>query len=410
MSTPTADGRRQTATLVKRKTSHLPRTQAPGNVRFRVHVCGALILGVAAACSSDGAPPVALSEPAASQTSNSQAPTSNSQSPTLTQTPTLTLTPTQTPSATHLPKLRQLTTGGCCVQPFWSSDGTQVRYIDRPDPTLPSGLWGVDVSGGEPEFITDRLGIVSPDGSLIAYLEAGETYVERTSDGERWVVPSGGRAISFSPDGSLIAWQVALSQLNFDRRTVEVWVARVDGSGARLVGGLTGGGLSGWFPDGRRLLVSGRESAGADPFLASLSISDATLTVITQAERLRGGSISPEGGWIAYQVTFSSDPALDGLWATRTDGSEANRLEEFGSYRWRSEGRLIVIPLDNTPTANSHYVLEFDATTRRLYALTDPAITRFRIGGGDWSLSPDGNRIAFVSADDHNIWIIDLVP
>jgi len=375
--------------------------------RFLSSVSGMLL--VLAACTVEGAPPSALTASPQSFATENRAPASTTnQAPTATQTltPTLTLTPTPAPM------LRQLTTGGCCVQPFWSADGTQVRYIDRPDQTVPSGLWGVDVSGGEPEFITDRLGIVSPDGSLIAYPEAGETNIERTSDGQRWVVPSGGRAISFSPDGSLIAWQVALSQVNFDRRTVEVWVARVDGSEARLVDELTGGGLSGWFPDGMRLLVSGRESPDADPFLAVLSIGDASLTVITQAERLRGGSISPEGGWIAYQVTFSSDLALDGMWVARADGSEARRLDVFGPYRWRSEGRLLVIPMEMSSGAESgsHRVTEADSTSGEVRALTHPALTPFRIAGGDWALSPDGNRIAFVSAEDHNIWIIDLVP
>jgi Tol biopolymer transport system component len=41
-------------------------------------------------------------------------------------------------------------------------------------------------------------------------------------------------------------------------------------------------------------------------------------------------------------------------------------------------------------------------------ALTDPALTPFRVAGGDWSPSPDGNRVVFVSADDHNLWVMDV--
>jgi hypothetical protein len=40
--------------------------------------------------------------------------------------------------------------------------------------------------------------------------------------------------------------------------------------------------------------------------------------------------------------------------------------------------------------------------------VTDPAVTPFRISAGDWSVSPDGSKIAFVSAVDRNIWVIQL--
>jgi hypothetical protein len=43
-------------------------------------------------------------------------------------------------------------------------------------------------------------------------------------------------------------------------------------------------------------------------------------------------------------------------------------------------------------------------------ALTDPRFIPFRIAAGDWALSPDGNRIAFVSAADRNLWLIELPP
>ncbi len=269
------------------------------------------------------------------------------------QTPTPTLTPTQTLTPTPAPVLRQLTTGGCCVQPFWSPDGSQVWFIDRPDPNGPSGVWGVNVSGGEPQLITDRVGVYSPDGSLIAYPEAGKTYIERLAlsgaegGGERWVISrTAGRAVSFSPDSRLILWQAASSAEDFDRRVVEVWIANVDGTGARRSAQLIGGGVSGWFPDSARLLINGRESLSADPYLAALDLTDGRVTIIARGARLRGGTLSSEGGWVAYQITFSGDPAQDGLWVARTDGSGARKLEVFGAYRWRSEGRLWVIPLE----------------------------------------------------------------
>jgi Tol biopolymer transport system component len=296
--------------------------------------------------------------------------------------------------------------------------------MDRPDAPGPRGIWGVNVSGGEPQFVTDRVGVPSPDWTLVAYPEGGQTFVERLAlprggasrsevegGGERWVIANAaGRAVSFSQDGRLILWQAASSSENFDRRVVEVWVANVDGSESRVAARLIGGGVSGWFPGGERVLVSGRASLSDDPFLAAFNLSDGSLTVVARGARLRGGTLSPDGGWVACQITFSGDAAQDGLWVARTDGGEARRLEVFGAYRWRSEGKLWVIPLEALTSAASHRLLEVEAASGAVRALTNPAITPFRVAGGDWSPSPDGRRVVFVSADDHNLWVIDLPP
>ena len=331
--------------------------------------------------------------------------------PTITPAPTVAATPTPIPipttAPTPAPTLRQLTSGGCCVQPFWSPDGSEVWFIDKPGEDSPSGIWAVNLVGGPPRLVTERVGLFSPDLKLAAYPERGQTYIERLG-GERWTAPSGGRAISFSPDSQKILWQAASSSENLDRRVVEVWMANVDGGDPQPVARLIGGGVSGWFPDGQRLLVSGRESAASDSFLAALNLADGSLTEIARGPRLRGGALSPAGGRAAYQITFSGDPALDGLWLARTDGNGARRLEIFGAYRWRSEEKLLVIPLE--ADGASHWLLEVDAETGAVRALIDPAVTPFRVAVGDWAPSPDGRHIVFVSADDHNLWVMNLPP
>jgi hypothetical protein len=40
--------------------------------------------------------------------------------------------------------------------------------------------------------------------------------------------------------------------------------------------------------------------------------------------------------------------------------------------------------------------------------LLDPAEVPIHIANNDWSVSPDGHTMAFVSQDDRNIWVIDL--
>ena len=67
---------------------------------------------------------------------------------------------------------------------------------------------------------------------------------------------------------------------------------------------------------------------------------------------------------------------------------------------------MIVIPLELGAQANR--VVRVDAATGDERALTNPTTTPLRILGGDWALAPDGRRIAFVSRDDRNIWLIEL--
>jgi hypothetical protein len=335
--------------------------------------------------------------------------------PTLTRiapTPFPSLTPpapfsrTPDPTATPAPVLRQLTTGGCCTQPFWSPGSDQVWYVDRPSDTQPGGVWGVSVTGGEPQFITTRIGLYSNDGALAAYPEGGRTMIERLATGERWAVPAYGRAIQFAPDNAHIAWQVASSSLNFDSRLVEIWIANLDGSEARAAAHIIGGSLVGWFPDGQRVLVTGREAPAAEPFLSAINIADGAFTGIVRGAPIRGGLISPGGGWVAYQVAFSGEAARDGLWLVRTDGGQLLKLPLFGAYRWREEGQLLVAPLE--AEAPSHRLAQFDAERGELSALTDPAHLPFRIAGGDWAPSPDGRRVVFVNALDRNLWLIEL--
>jgi hypothetical protein len=187
----------------------------------------------------------------------------------------------------------------------------------------------------------------------------------------------------------------------------------VDGQEARLVASLTGGGLSGWFPDSARLLVSGRVADGAagvddnTQYLAALNLADGSTQAIVQAAGLRGGTLSPQGGWLVYTVAFTGDAAADGLWVVRTDGSATRRLSLFGAYRWRSEGELLVIPLE--PGTGAQRLVAMDAATGEQRPLTDPTVTPLRIAGGDWALSPGGRQVAYVSAEDHNIWVLELI-
>jgi Tol biopolymer transport system component len=314
----------------------------------------------------------------------------------------------------------QLTTGGCCTQPFWSPDSTQVRFIDKRGSQSLAGIWGVPVAEPvtEPLRVSDRVEESLATGDYLVETSGNSTSIRRLSDDQHWTVPAGGRSVLISPARAQIAWVAVDDNLPPEQQVAVVWVAKLDGSEARKVATLRRGGLSGWISEDR-LLVNGRESSGErEQVLWALSLADGGLKELARAERLRSPSLSPAGGWIAYYVTFAADPTQNGLRVVRSDGSQWRQVpgDLFGAYQWRPcpaggectlEGeRLLTVPFK--PEADYHELWEFDPAAGQATQLTDPAVTPFKIANGDWRVSPDGRYIAFAESKDRNIWVIEL--
>lgn len=323
--------------------------------------------------------------------------------------PQVSSTPIAPPSPTAAPALRRLTTGGCCVDPFWSPDGQQLLYIDRPSPEAPVGLWGIGINaqGSEPEFIIDRLGIYSPDMQLRAFPQDGTTYIENLSTGELWNIPNGGRAVSFSPDQTWLAWTAGQTGSPFNTARRDIWISRVDGSQDRLVFSGIRAGFEGWFPDGRILTSGLVEGSDSEQALWVLNPDQAEEGIeLGRSARIREARISPNGDWVAYLTSFSADPAQDGLWLADSRTGDRRRLDIFGGYQWRDDQHLLVVPLDLSQPV--HRLLQVEAASGQVRPITDPTITPFKIANKDWVVSPDGKKMAFVSADDGNIWVLEL--
>lgn len=329
--------------------------------------------------------------------------------PSVTATPLPSATPAPSPSSTPPPILLRLTTGGCCTQPFWSSDSRQVLFIDRPAPDAPVGIWGVDVMQPDPHptLVTERIAFYTRDLAFVVELKDDTTVIERTSDGSRWTVPAGGRPVDFSPGRKRIAWQES-NDAPFERRMTQVWVADLDGANAMPVANLPRGSFAGWISNDV-VLLSRRETLEArEQSLYTLSLIDGTVVELVRSERLRGGLLSPDRQWLAYYIALSAEPEENGLWLVRTDGTQRRRLDRelFGAYQWRDARRLLIVPF--RPDAVSHELWEWDVETGESRRLTDPAITPFKIANGDWDVSPDGRSVAFVESRDRNIWILHL--
>jgi hypothetical protein len=304
-------------------------------------------------------------------------------------------------------------------------------FIDKPSPDLPTGIWSVDVTESEPmpELLTEQIAFYTPDLNFRTELNQDSTTIERLasplpSDDDSsdagsaletnpqsetsWEVPSEGQPVYISPSEHRIVWQVSNSDLPFERRTAQIWVADLDGSVPQMVADLPRGGFNGWISDDA-ILLSGRETLESqEQVLFALSLSDGSRVELARGKRLRGGLLSPEGTWLAYFVALDEDPSQNGMWLIRSDGTERHELgsDLFGAYQWRDDHRLLIIPFQ--PGAASHEFWEFDVSTGQTRRLTDPEVTPFKIANGDWTVSPDGQQVAFVESQDRNIWLLTL--
>jgi Tol biopolymer transport system component len=304
----------------------------------------------------------------------------------------------------------QLTTGGCCTQPFWSPDGKQVRYIDKPAGGK-LGIYGVPVQSPAPPsaLVSERVEDSRIEGPYRIETSKTTTTLVRLSDGKKFAVPAQGRSVQFSPDLKRIAWGISNQDLPPEQQVAAIWVANVDGSAAKRVTTLRRGGVSGWISD-NALLVNGQDPKNpAVQVLSSLSLADGKLKEIVRAERLRSATLSPSGKWIAYYTAFNESG--NGLWLVDTSGGKpkAAPAGAFGAYQWRPTtggDKLVIIPFK--PDAQYHEFWQLNPESLALVQLTKAAEAPLKIANGDWRVSPDGRYVAFVESKDRNIWVVEM--
>lgn len=314
---------------------------------------------------------------------------------------------TSTPAALAGSRPFQLTEGGCCPNPVWSQDSEWVIFFDRSTEEEEAGLYGIPADGGSVTKIHDRIGVYARSHSVVAYRSGGFTIVERWADGARWYVQNDARAVRFSPSARMVAWIVTSHGITFpDVRQRAIWVAtRAEPEGREVVT-VNGGALLGWTQDEKAILVTGRLAPDGPAGVWKIMLQDGAGRLLVEVENIHSPLMSPLGEWVAYMSTFNNDPELDGLWVVDTKGDAPRKLPFFGAYRWRREGILLVIPMDLTQEGVSLW--QVDVSTMALDQLTDPNLTLLPIANNDWEPSPDGEKMVFVSSEDHNLWVMKL--
>ena len=311
---------------------------------------------------------------------------------------------TAPPVTNGSPVFRALVKPGCCSLAWWSADSHSVRYWDGPDGQR-AAVMSVDLQGGSPQP-ADSGPVVSPDGQSEVRWDNGRVSIVHLADHSARTLVTGGAWPRFSPGSSRLLWQWnagdnvpgALPPQS------EIWTANPDGSNLLLIEKQTG--ISVFWLDDDRILVSHRQTGTNIWDLSIITFSTRTMSALYKAANLRGIAVAPGGKNILYQLVFQQDPAANGMFVLNTQpGAVPVKLPFWGSARWRDSTNLIYIPYE--PGKPMRFVL-YDVVSGQSRTLTDPNGHPFRMLDDDWSISPDGRNIAFWNYTDLALTLITL--
>jgi murein DD-endopeptidase MepM/ murein hydrolase activator NlpD len=299
--------------------------------------------------------------------------------------------------------LRQLGLAGCCFGAGWHpSESHRLFVIDG----------GMGQAASVYEILTDGSGVLraiqaapppflSADGTHEIIYAGDKTIVRRLSDATEWQIFMSGRFPILSPDNRTLAW--------IENR--EVWVGSLESSETRSVWGSSTQGSDPddapsvrWL-DGGRLLVTERNDDRLST-LHVLNIQDGSAYTLGTWYNLRSMNIAPGGERLIFFSLFNADPANDGAFLIETaPNATPQKLSWFADYRWRDAESVYYITFDSA--TDIQQLNFYQVMTGESRPLTNPETMPFTIANGDWSVSPDGNTIAFQDARDGNLWLLE---
>ncbi|GEM49556.1 peptidoglycan DD-metalloendopeptidase family protein [Deinococcus cellulosilyticus] len=293
----------------------------------------------------------------------------------------------------------RITTGGCCVLPVFTPDSRQLMFIDRPSSQSPVGWYGVR-PGQKPQAMLP-LGFYSPDlrHQVLPSTPAG-TRIKRLTDGKTVTLSGEVGNVLWSPQGSRFVWNESQNTGNFDERQTRIRISAF-GQTPRTLATVYGGGAQG-FLDEETLLVLGKTDPKSDNrTLYTLDLKSGKTRKLETALNIRGVAISPKGSWIAYFLAFNKD-RKNGLFVVNRDGRKL-QVPGFGSYRWRDDDTLLTVPLRDT--SGAHTVYRWTVGQKDMKELVRLS---GKISYDQWTISPDGQNLAYVSGKDRNIYGLKL--
>jgi Tol biopolymer transport system component len=244
---------------------------------------------------------------------------------------------------------------------------------------------------------------IGPAGNgLIAFEDAEQIFVARV-DGSGRRLMSGGvwaaRSPEFSPDGTRLAF---LSGTGFD--VGHLWVAPTDGSHQPInVSGDNVGGRGyypaiSWSPDGRHIALASVHD-GAVSILVAASDGSGATAITDQAADRDLPSWSPDGSLIAYRIT-RRDGSGRSLAIARPDGQQERILgsvtgpeASLSVARWAPDGRRLAY-YRIAPDESQALVVDLHGNETPLWP---ERAGSYADTGIPWA--PDGRTIALFTAD-----------
>jgi Tol biopolymer transport system component len=234
------------------------------------------------------------------------------------------------------------------------------------------GLFDLDVVTGDVTALSGENASVlwatwSPDGSRLAYIqqEPGPRYAVVVADADgshpvRIVQEAGTGAagpdlvdVSWSPDGSMIAYSGRVVVRGVARRTI--LIVNADGSGRPVAFDGLWTSVS-WSPDGERLLVVGFPQKGThegqfDLYTIRPDGSDPVQLTDDQAGE-HEASWSPDGSRIVF--ASGEDDLSQDVYAMDADGSDVRKLTDWAGLDllpiWSPDGQWVAFASDRDAT------------------------------------------------------------
>jgi len=294
---------------------------------------------------------------------------------------------------------RQLTSNGkkSSTSPAWSPDGTKLAFAtDRDDKRQ---IYVIDPRGGEARKITaieDGIGSFawSPDGKSFAFT-ATDPKTDADKDREK-------KYGEFDVFGE-------------GYRMTHLWVYDIHaGKARRLTSGAFTVGQFAWSPDGREIAYDHRvnpaNTSGETADIAVVSVADgASRDLVTQPGADGGPVWSPDGRTIAFASAMSKSYSFlnNAIAIVPAAGGKVEYLstafdENPSIVDWTKAGLFF-----SASQKTNACLFSIDPATkavRKYAAASDPFV------GSGFSLTPDGQTVAFSASDANTIGEIYVAP
>jgi Tol biopolymer transport system component len=280
-------------------------------------------------------------------------------------------------------------------EPIWSHDGTRFAYKAYTDAASnrQASIIVADADGTHQVTIAaDVWDASTPSWSrddrhvLLAYSTTGADLSERL-----YVAPTDGSTpparlakdpgfavgASYSPDGTLIAWETG---------TIDggqsLWLARPDGSDARQlttgryydIGGIERGSLGFmWKPDGTAILFAAGDDQALDLYVIGIGAGSQDSPVAASPLNEYGATYAPDGRSISYLAAPRYELAT--LTVANSDGSDTHPAVDGSSQKFQlftprwSPDAMFVIATTGAPDPDFHNeIWIIDVASRKVHA------------------------------------------